>query len=70
MDIPAREATLHFSVLPFLSIGLALKGKNLLLMEQIHTLKIPFGIVRLIKEANRKSLKLFPFVKWIEKCKI
>ena len=44
---------------------LPLKGKNLLLQEQILSLKskLPFGRVLPCREANSKSQKLFPFAK-------
>ena len=44
--------------------GSTLKGMNLLLEEQIHSFmsRPPFGKV-LYRRANRKTQKLFPFVK-------
>ena len=46
-------------------MGSPLKGKNLLLQEQILTLKrrFHFGHAWLTIRANRNSQKLFPFVK-------
>ena len=42
-----------------------LKGKNLLPREQILSIKRrpPFGRVSSLRQANRKSRKLFPFLK-------
>ena len=51
-------------------LGSTLKGKNLLLKEQILSLKSRpyFERTSSSREANRKSQKLFPFVKIVDKC--
>ena len=63
------ETTPPFSFcLPF-PMGSTLKGKNLLLLEQILSFKsIPhFGKSEMSRGENRKTQKLFPFVKMAEK---
>ena len=47
------------------SMGSTLKGKNLLLMEQIHSFKSIPHFER--ATCPRKSEKLFPLVKWQKK---
>ena len=48
--------------------GFTLKGKNLLLLEQIHPFESKPQVTRAMsaREANRKSRKLFPLVKMAE----
>ena len=50
-------------------MAFSLKGKNLLLEEQILSFKITLFLESyriLSREINRKSLKLYPFVKMAE----
>ena len=63
------EVTLLFTYFILFSRGFTLKGKNLLLLEQILSFKSKpqFGRAMEGRKANRKSWKLFPLVKMTEK---
>ena len=63
------EATLLFSVLLLFKMVSTLKGKNLLPEEQILSFqsRLYFGKHWSSREAIRKSQKLFPFAKIVEK---
>ena len=60
----AREAILSVSFLPPLLMGSTIKRKNLLLKEQILSFKSKplFEVLNPFREANMKSIKLFPFL--------
>ena len=66
MGTLSGEVTQSFSYLLLSSRGFTLKGKDLLLSEQILSSKSRphFGMAMSAKEANRKSQKLFLLVKW------
>ena len=66
---PEGEVTISFTYLRLSQEGFTLKGKNLLLLEQILFFKSKPQFERAIsaREANRKSPKLFPLVKMAEK---
>ena len=55
----------HFHFYPLFLWGSILKGKNMLLQEQILSFmsRLPLGKVSLLMQQNRKSQKLFPLVK-------
>ena len=59
----------HFLFCLSTQFGSTLKGKNLLLREQILFFKsrADFRKAFLLKEANRKSQMLSPFIKMVEK---
>ena len=65
MDTLSGDVTLSFTYLLPFSKGFTLKGKNLLLLEQILSSKskLQTGMAMSVREANMKSQKLFPFVK-------
>ena len=61
----SRVTTLSFSLMPSVLMGSTLKEKNLLLYDQILSLKSSahFDTISLSSEANRKLDKLFPLLK-------
>ena len=69
MDSLSGEVILLFTYLFPSQEEFTLKGKNLLLLEQILSFKRKpqFGRDMSAREANRKSQKLFPLVKMMEK---
>ena len=66
MGTLSGEVTLSFTYLLLFSKGFNLKGKNLLLLEQILSFKSKphIGMAMSVREANRKSQKLFRLIKW------